>query len=145
MTYTTIREGATVILAGLWPSAGSALLAQPQYAITDLGGAGELGLTLGHGVNDHAQVGGEISPLLGGENPVGETHAFLLTPIEVVCDGDANDDGTVDPLDSGFVMARFGCAVGTGDPNCDTADMNGDAQVDPLDVGFILARFGSCE
>ena len=60
------------------------------------------------------------------------------------CDGDANGDGTVDPLDSGFVLARFGCDVGGGDPNCDTADMNGDGQVDPLDVGFVLARFGPC-
>ena len=53
-------------------------------------------------------------------------------------------DGLVDPLDSGFVLARFGCDVGAGDPDCDTADMNGDGLVDPLDVGFILARFGPC-
>ncbi|MCH7701516.1 MAG: VCBS repeat-containing protein [Planctomycetes bacterium] len=60
------------------------------------------------------------------------------------CEGDANGDGVVDPLDAGFVLARFGCPVGTGDPNCDTADMNGDGLVDPLDVGFVLARFGKC-
>ncbi|MCH7721154.1 MAG: hypothetical protein IH988_09240, partial [Planctomycetes bacterium] len=60
------------------------------------------------------------------------------------CEGDANSDGLVDPLDSGFVLARFGCDVGAGDPNCDTADMNGDGLVDPLDVGFVLARFGTC-
>jgi len=60
------------------------------------------------------------------------------------CDGDANGDGLVDPLDSGFVLARFGCPVGTGDSDCDTADQNGDGAVDPLDVGFILARFGPC-
>ncbi len=61
-----------------------------------------------------------------------------------VCEGDANGDGIVDPLDSGFVLARFGCPVGTGDPSCDTADMNGDGLVDPLDSGFVLARFGDC-
>ena len=61
------------------------------------------------------------------------------------CDGDANGDGLVDPLDSGFVLARFGCPVGTGDPSCDIADMNGDILVDPLDVGYVLARFGTCE
>ena len=60
------------------------------------------------------------------------------------CPGDANDDGVVDPLDSGFVLARFGCPVGTGDPNCDIADQNGDGLVDPLDSGFVLARFGDC-
>jgi len=62
-----------------------------------------------------------------------------------LCNGDANGDGLVDPLDSGFVLARFGCAVGEGDPSCDIADQNGDGSVDPLDVGFVLARFGECE
>ncbi len=61
------------------------------------------------------------------------------------CEGDANGDGTVDPLDSGFVLARFGCPVDTGDPNCDAADQNGDGSVDPLDSGFVLARFGPCD
>ena len=60
------------------------------------------------------------------------------------CEGDANGDGAVDPLDSGFVLARFGCPVGTGDPSCDAADQNGDGAVDPLDSGFVLARFGPC-
>ena len=62
-----------------------------------------------------------------------------------LCEGDANGDGAVDPLDSGFVLARFGCLVGSGDPNCDAADQNGDGAVDPLDSGFVLARFGTCE
>lgn len=61
------------------------------------------------------------------------------------CEGDANGDGAVDPLDSGFVLSRFGCPVGTGDPNCDAADQNGDGMVDPLDSGFVLARFGPCQ
>ncbi|MCH7700181.1 MAG: hypothetical protein IID37_00710 [Planctomycetes bacterium] len=65
------------------------------------------------------------------------------TPL-TACEGDANGDGTVDPLDSGFVLARFGCPVGTGDPSCDAADVNGDGAVDPLDSGFVLARFGEC-
>ena len=60
------------------------------------------------------------------------------------CDGDVNGDWTVDPLDSGFILARLGCDVGAGDPNCDTSDLNGDGLVDPLDVGFVLARFGEC-
>ena len=63
---------------------------------------------------------------------------------QCVCEGDANADGLVDPLDSGFVLARFGCEVGTGDHGCDAADQNGDGTVDPLDVGFVLARFGTC-
>ena len=63
---------------------------------------------------------------------------------DTACEGDANGDGLVDPLDSGFVLARFGCDVGAGDPDCDIADMNGDGLVDPLDSGFVLARFGTC-
>ncbi|MCH7720672.1 MAG: hypothetical protein IH988_06735, partial [Planctomycetes bacterium] len=65
-------------------------------------------------------------------------------PDQCPCEGDANGDGTVDPLDAGFVLARFGCSVGTGDPDCDSADQNGDGIVDPLDSGFVLARFGEC-
>ncbi len=63
---------------------------------------------------------------------------------EQLCEGDARGDGAVDPLDSGYVLARFGCPVGTGDPSCDAADQNGDGVVDPLDSGFVLARFGEC-
>jgi len=60
------------------------------------------------------------------------------------CAGDANGDDTVDPLDAGYVSARLGCSVGTGDAACDSADQNDDGVVDPLDVGFVLARFGPC-
>ena len=60
------------------------------------------------------------------------------------CEGDANGDNTVDPLDAGFVLARLGCEVGAGDSDCDAADVNVDAVVNPLDVGFVLARFGPC-
>ncbi len=60
------------------------------------------------------------------------------------CEGDANSDCTVDPLDSGYVLARFGCSVGTGNADCDLADQNEDGTVDPLDSGYVLARFGQC-
>ena len=87
------------------------------------------------------------------ENPDDPSNPFLFTYSCVVnalfgdasaCQGDANGDGAVDPLDSGFVSARFGCPVGTGDAECDLADQNVDGAVDPLDVGFVLARFGTC-
>jgi len=74
----------------------------------------------------------------------GPTDPPTFPPCEP-CEGDANGDGTVDPLDSGYVLARFGCPVGTGDPDCDAADVNADGVVDPLDVGYVLARFGTCE
>ena len=48
-------------------------------------------------------------------------------------------------MDAGFVLARLGCEVNTGDPDCDTADRNADRLVNPLDVGFILARLGPCD
>ena len=68
----------------------------------------------------------------------------FFTPESSSCEGDANGDGVVNPLDSGFVLSRLGCPVGTGDPNCDAADQNGDGNVDPLDIGLVLARFGDC-
>ena len=64
--------------------------------------------------------------------------------VDEPCAGDANGDGTVDPLDGGYVQARFGCPVGTGDASCDAADQNLDGAVDPLDVGLVLAHFGDC-
>ena len=76
--------------------------------------------------------------------PVVDMGAYEFQVEEELCEGDANGDGNVDPLDSGFVLARFGCPVGTGDPDCDVADQNGDGVVDPLDSGFVLARFGEC-
>lgn len=68
----------------------------------------------------------------------------LSVPDQCDCEGDANGDGTVDPLDTGFVLSRFGCIVGAGDPDCDSADQNNDGVVNPLDTGFILSRFGDC-
>jgi len=68
----------------------------------------------------------------------------LYGTVAPACEGDANGDGLVDPLDSGFAQARFGCAVGTGNAECDAADVNLDGIVDPLDVGYVLARFGDC-
>ena len=76
--------------------------------------------------------------------PIVDMGGYEFRVDEEPCEGDANGDGVVDPLDSGFVLARFGCPVGTGDPNCDVADQNGDGVVDPLDSGFVLARFGDC-
>ncbi len=68
-----------------------------------------------------------------------------VTPaIEEPCEGDANGDGTVDPLDSGFVLARFGCTFPEDGENCLAADVNGDGEVNPLDSGYVLARFGEC-
>jgi len=76
-----------------------------------------------------------------------ESWSIIITlqgELDSFCEGDANGDNTVDPLDAGYVSARFGCTVGTSDPECDAADQNGDGMVDPLDFGFVLARFGDC-
>lgn len=59
-----------------------------------------------------------------------------------LCDGDANGDGIVDPLDGGYAAARFGTDVNI-PGNCQ-ADVNCDGVIDPLDGGYILARFGTC-
>ncbi|MCH7720021.1 MAG: hypothetical protein IH988_03400 [Planctomycetes bacterium] len=79
-----------------------------------------------------------------GSDSIGVTILKRELPDLAVCEGDANGDGVVDPLDNGFVLARFGCPVGTSDPNCDIADQNGDGLVGPLGSGFVLARFDDC-
>ena len=76
---------------------------------------------------------------------VGAVAVFVATSELPPCEGDANGDGVVDPLDSGYVLSRFGCSVATGDLDCDAADLNSDGIVDPLDSGYALARFGTCE
>ncbi len=53
--------------------------------------------------------------------------------------GDAGDDGFVDPLDSGAVLARFGGDV----TELARYDLNADGAIDPLDAGAVLARFGN--
>jgi hypothetical protein len=63
---------------------------------------------------------------------------------DITCSGDANGDGDIDPLDAGYIQARFNCGVFQGDPECDAADVNRDEVVDPLDTGYVLARFGPC-
>jgi len=80
-----------------------------------------------------------------GSAPFIDRGAYEFQPSFRPCQGDANGDGTVDPLDSGFALARLGCLVGAGDPDCDAADQNGDGVVDPLDAGYVLARFGECD
>ena len=103
------------------------------------GGDLTLSGTLGQHDAGPTMTGGDLE--LAGGFWAGITAGAATPP----CDGDANGDGTVDPLDSGYVLARFGCPVGTGDSGCDTADQNGDGAVDPLDSGYVLARFGPCE
>ncbi|MCH8852036.1 MAG: FG-GAP repeat protein, partial [Planctomycetes bacterium] len=103
-------------------------------------GVASLGDLDGDGVSDLA-----VGAILDDDGGDARGAVWVLFLDGGICEGDANGDGLVDPLDSGYVLARFGCPVGTGDPSCDTADMNGDGLVDPLDVGFVLARFGPCE
>ncbi len=76
--------------------------------------------------------------------PLDDIEGIEIIPPQPPCPGDANGDGMVDTRDSGYVAARFGCSVGTGELDCDAADQNADGAVDPLDVGFVLARFGAC-
>lgn len=85
----------------------------------------------------------ELGPIYATEMAVAGATTSLTIDV-LSCVGDLNGDDMIDPLDVGFVLSRFGCPVGTGDSNCDSADLNNDGVVDPLDVGFLLARFGDC-
>jgi len=96
-----------------------------------------------------AMHGGDLYAVWTGNGPnPGDLQETIFDRVTAACkppcEGDANGDGTVDPLDAGYVLARLGCPVGTGDRECDAADVNADGVVDPLDDGYVLARFGDC-
>ena len=96
------------------------------------------------------QVPARYTKLTGSELLIIEPEYVLwddtdqLYPFVFETIGDWSVTTSVAPLDSGDVLARFGCLVGTGDPTCDSADVNEDGDVNPLDSGFVLARFGPC-
>ena len=77
----------------------------------------------------------------GPDSEISVANESVVTP---PCEGDANGDGLVDPLDSGYVLARVGWEEGPGNMGCHRADQNHDGVVDLSDVGFILAGFGDC-
>lgn len=112
----------------------------------------DYGLDLtGWWLRDAYGVSADGTTIVGrGTNPDGNPEGWIVhlplcaIPGDPGCDGDVNDDCVIDPLDSGFILSRFGCDVAGGDPGCVAADANVDGLVDPLDVGFVLARFGEC-
>jgi hypothetical protein len=55
------------------------------------------------------------------------------------CLGDINDDGWIDGVDLGGVLAAWGKA-----PAGTPADLNGDGAVDGTDLGVLLAGWGAC-
>jgi hypothetical protein len=97
------------------------------------GGTFTLGATIGQ--PDAGTMTGGTFTLVGG--------FWGVSGVTIMCDGDANGDGMVDPLDSGYVLSRFGCNIA--DPDCQAADVNDSGIVDPLDVGYVASRFGTCD
>jgi hypothetical protein len=60
----------------------------------------------------------------------------------IVCPGDVNGDGQVDPSDLNQLLAAYGSCVG--DPEYDPqADLNRDECVDATDLNILLANYGS--
>lgn len=54
------------------------------------------------------------------------------------CPADITDDGVIDGLDLGLMLAAWGPADG------DPADLNGDEAIDGTDIGLLLAAWGPC-
>ena len=65
-----------------------------------------------------------------------------VTPSNVGCDGDMDEDGQVNPVDSGLVQAAFG-STDRGDL-C-RYDLDCDGQINPVDSGIVQSLFGTCE
>ena len=86
---------------------------------------------------------GEVDPPQMVEAIENVTDATLEI-VPLACPLDYDNDQQINPVDSGLVQAQFGCAVGTGDCDCDRADIDGDGQVNPVDSGLVQASFGVC-
>ena len=84
----------------------------------------------------------DASPEPASSNPEMTLRGGGVCDTTAQCDGDANGDGLVDPLDSGAILARFGLDP-CSEANCQY-DVNCDGTIDPLDSGYVLARFGVC-
>ena len=59
--------------------------------------------------------------------------------VPVLCDGDLNNDHTVNSLDLGVLLAHFGQSV---TPHT-SGDINGDGLVNSTDLGTLLSNFGN--
>jgi hypothetical protein len=59
--------------------------------------------------------------------------------LELILQGDVNDDGCVDDADLLQVLFAFGCSSG-----CGAEDVNGDGTVDDADLLTVLFNFGRC-
>ena len=81
-------------------------------------------------INDSGQIVGY------GQNPAGNTDAFLLTP---ALPGDANLDGKVDINDLTTVLSNFGSSSGM---TWVAGDFNADGKVDINDLTIVLSHFG---
>ncbi|MCA9294836.1 MAG: hypothetical protein KDA20_13595, partial [Phycisphaerales bacterium] len=57
------------------------------------------------------------------------------------CDGDANNDNTVDVNDVSYVLFRLGSS---GSPGAVDGDANLDGVVDVNDISYVLFRLGPC-
>ena len=57
------------------------------------------------------------------------------------CDGDANNDNTVDVNDISYVLFRLG---NSGTPGSVDGDANSDGIVDVNDISYVLFRLGAC-
>ncbi|HMN97503.1 MAG TPA: dockerin type I domain-containing protein [Phycisphaerales bacterium] len=68
----------------------------------------------------------------------GAARAYAMFPAPT-CAGDLTDDGVVDGLDLGILVAAWGPVVLGA-----AQDLNGDGEVDALDLGLLLAAWGGC-
>lgn len=77
-------------------------------------------------------------------DPVDNVTVATLDVAPVACLWDVDDNTVVNPVDVGLVQSKFGCAVGTGDCDCDRTDIDGNGVVNPVDSGLVQSKFGPC-
>lgn len=143
-------NGGTALLA--WDAAGGLrLLAKagatigdtlftgtPCNQLTLIGGTGNNGDGSGTGFSDTGWL------VLRAGDSVNQTYAIArirVEPESAACPADLNDDGVVDGIDLGILLAAWGPCPASG--AC-PADFNDDNAVDGADLGVLLAAWGPC-
>ena len=66
----------------------------------------------------------------------GSVYVFDINCLDIVCDGDLDNDGDTDQADLGILLSAYG------DSHDDTGDLDGDGDTDQADLGLLLADYG---
>ena len=158
MTIIPIRSGRTLSAAACAAAVltGTVMGGSELYTVTNLGIPEGADSAVGVRMNNHGHVAGWSQyfgvgePSLRGWVWTPESGFIMLPPPPSFFEGrsramDINDNGVVEGLDLGMLLANWSIPPGT--PGCGgaaggcPADLNGDGVVDGVDLGLLLSNW----